>query len=222
MAAHLERSRVARVIAEVSYSFWFDWSKSFRFLGALESCSQNCTPATIGERAEPAPGPQLAALAACIEMHRSVNALQEAVVPVIHAQSAMMEQESHERTRHVRARARRRVLSGRYPGLPGFSRLCFLRGQSPESITQSFAPLSLEQVYGAITFYLANEGAVDEYLKQGRENLERIAPAGEGTECAASCETRSREARIAESPLMKIRFQADWDREPSVDFQDRC
>ena len=48
----------------------------------------------------------------------------------------------------------------------------FLRGQSPESITKSFAPLSLEQVYGAITFYLANEGAVDEYLKQGREDLD--------------------------------------------------
>src|SRR5689334_21118251 len=37
----------------------------------------------------------------------------------------------------------------------------FLRGQSPESICQSFAPLTLEQVYGAIAFYLANREAID-------------------------------------------------------------
>ena len=48
----------------------------------------------------------------------------------------------------------------------------FLRGQSPESICQSFAPLTLEQVYGTITFYLANQDAVDRYLQQGRQELE--------------------------------------------------
>src|SRR5712691_1697841 len=48
----------------------------------------------------------------------------------------------------------------------------FLRGQSPESICQSFFALTLEQVYGAITYYLANRDAVDEYLRQRREELE--------------------------------------------------
>ena len=48
----------------------------------------------------------------------------------------------------------------------------FLRGQSPESICQSFAPLTLEQVYGAITFYLANQETVDQHLRQGREERE--------------------------------------------------
>ncbi len=33
----------------------------------------------------------------------------------------------------------------------------FLNGESPESITQNFPLLSLEQVYGAITFYLDNQ-----------------------------------------------------------------
>ena len=50
----------------------------------------------------------------------------------------------------------------------------FLRGQSPESICHSFAPLTLEQVYGAITFYLANQDAIDQHLQQGREDLEAL------------------------------------------------
>jgi uncharacterized protein (DUF433 family) len=41
----------------------------------------------------------------------------------------------------------------------------FMRGQSPESISQAFAPLALEQVYGAITFYLANQIPIDQYLE---------------------------------------------------------
>jgi len=41
----------------------------------------------------------------------------------------------------------------------------FLSGQTAESIAQSFPVLRLEQVYGAITFYLANRGAIDRYLE---------------------------------------------------------
>jgi len=40
----------------------------------------------------------------------------------------------------------------------------FLDGKSPESIVQSFPLLTLEQVYGAIAFYLANRPLVDDYL----------------------------------------------------------
>ena len=43
----------------------------------------------------------------------------------------------------------------------------FLNGESPESIAQNFPLLSLEQVYGAITFYLANRALVDAYLEEG-------------------------------------------------------
>lgn len=42
----------------------------------------------------------------------------------------------------------------------------FLDGASPESIVDNFPTLSLEQVYGAITFYLANRSEVDAYLTQ--------------------------------------------------------
>jgi uncharacterized protein (DUF433 family) len=40
----------------------------------------------------------------------------------------------------------------------------FHNGLSPESITQSFPLLTLEQVYGAITFYLANRAEIDAHL----------------------------------------------------------
>ncbi|MBW4685778.1 MAG: DUF433 domain-containing protein [Komarekiella atlantica HA4396-MV6] len=40
----------------------------------------------------------------------------------------------------------------------------FQKGLSPESIVQSFPLLTLEQVYGVITFYLANRAEIDAYL----------------------------------------------------------
>ncbi len=43
----------------------------------------------------------------------------------------------------------------------------YRRGESPERIIDSFESLSLEQVNNAITFYLANQEEIDEYLQQG-------------------------------------------------------
>lgn len=43
----------------------------------------------------------------------------------------------------------------------------FWNGESPESIAQNFPLLSLEQVYAAIAFYLANRELIDAYLKEG-------------------------------------------------------
>ncbi|MBP0017396.1 MAG: DUF433 domain-containing protein [Cyanobacteria bacterium SBLK] len=45
----------------------------------------------------------------------------------------------------------------------------FLNGNSPESIAQSFPALTLEEIYGAITFYLANRETIDTYLKEGEQ-----------------------------------------------------
>lgn len=50
----------------------------------------------------------------------------------------------------------------------------FLNGESPESIAQNFPLLSLEQVYGAIAFYLANRELIDEYLKEGEKEFEKL------------------------------------------------
>ncbi|CCI27786.1 conserved hypothetical protein [Microcystis aeruginosa PCC 9809] len=50
----------------------------------------------------------------------------------------------------------------------------FLNGESPESIAQNFPLLSLEQVYGAIAFYLANRELVDAYLKKGEAEFQQL------------------------------------------------
>ena len=49
----------------------------------------------------------------------------------------------------------------------------FLNGQTAESIARSFDVLSLEQVYGAIAFYLAHRSEIDAYLEEEREEFER-------------------------------------------------
>jgi uncharacterized protein (DUF433 family) len=41
----------------------------------------------------------------------------------------------------------------------------FLEGHTAESIQQSFPSLTLEQVYGAITYYLAHREDIDAYLQ---------------------------------------------------------
>jgi uncharacterized protein (DUF433 family) len=47
----------------------------------------------------------------------------------------------------------------------------FLEGQSAEAIAQAFPALTLEQVYGAITYYLAHRNEVDRYLEGRREDF---------------------------------------------------
>jgi len=49
----------------------------------------------------------------------------------------------------------------------------FLNGEPAESIAHSFPVLELEQVYGAIAYYLAHQTEVDSYLKQAREDYEQ-------------------------------------------------
>lgn len=51
----------------------------------------------------------------------------------------------------------------------------FKEGLSPETIATECLPiLTLEQVYGAITFYLANRKDVDAYLKQNEARYEEL------------------------------------------------
>ena len=41
----------------------------------------------------------------------------------------------------------------------------FLEGLPPEGITDCFPGVTLEQVYGAITYYLAHRAEIDRYLR---------------------------------------------------------
>jgi uncharacterized protein (DUF433 family) len=44
--------------------------------------------------------------------------------------------------------------------------IAFQQGQSAETIQQLYSALSLEEVYGAIAYYLANRIEVDQYLER--------------------------------------------------------
>ena len=48
----------------------------------------------------------------------------------------------------------------------------FLGGGSAESIAQAFPILTLEQVKGAIAFYLAHRNSVDRYLEAQRQDFD--------------------------------------------------
>jgi uncharacterized protein (DUF433 family) len=44
----------------------------------------------------------------------------------------------------------------------------FREGMSAESMVESYPALTLEQVHGALAFYLANEKEIDTYLAEGQ------------------------------------------------------
>jgi uncharacterized protein (DUF433 family) len=48
----------------------------------------------------------------------------------------------------------------------------FVSGQSAEAIAQAFPVLNLEQVYGAITYYLGHRDEVERYLESRREDFD--------------------------------------------------
>jgi uncharacterized protein (DUF433 family) len=48
----------------------------------------------------------------------------------------------------------------------------WLEGLSPESITECFPALTLEQVYGAIAYYLSHRAEIDAYLKASEQGYE--------------------------------------------------
>ncbi len=53
----------------------------------------------------------------------------------------------------------------------------FLQGESPEAIVQAFTSLSLEQVYGGITCYLARRAEIDAYLETAEVRFKELATA---------------------------------------------
>ena len=52
--------------------------------------------------------------------------------------------------------------------------LGYLSGESPEAICDNFETLSLEQVHGAIAFYLHNQAAIDQYLAEQESLFEKL------------------------------------------------
>jgi len=56
--------------------------------------------------------------------------------------------------------------------------LSFLRGESIEGIAESFPALELEQILGALTFYVANRELIDRYLQESRREFEALRQEG--------------------------------------------
>lgn len=50
----------------------------------------------------------------------------------------------------------------------------FLRGESPEGIAESFPALQMEQIFGALTFYMANRDRLDQHLNEAGREFERL------------------------------------------------
>lgn len=50
----------------------------------------------------------------------------------------------------------------------------WLNGLSPESIVDSYPVLTLEDVHGALAYYLGHQDEVDEYLRQGEAEFDAL------------------------------------------------
>ncbi len=69
----------------------------------------------------------------------------------------------------------------------------FRRGSSPENINRSFPLLTLEEIYGAIAFYLANRKEVDDYLAREEVEFEKMRQATNDAEWHAKMEKARQE-----------------------------
>jgi uncharacterized protein (DUF433 family) len=50
----------------------------------------------------------------------------------------------------------------------------YWEGKSPEVIADGFPTLSVEQVYGAIAFYLRHKSEIDEYLRRQEDQWQQL------------------------------------------------
>ena len=76
--------------------------------------------------------------------------------------------------------------------------LAFLDGLSPETIVaKCFPVLTLEQVYGAITYYLSHQDEVDSYLKQAEAEFETLRKTTNEPEFSRKMAEARRQAQIA-------------------------
>lgn len=74
----------------------------------------------------------------------------------------------------------------------------FLDGLSPETIaSECFPALSLEQVYGAITYYLSHRQDVDVYLKHVETEIEAFQQATQDPEFSRKMAKARRELQLA-------------------------
>jgi uncharacterized protein (DUF433 family) len=76
----------------------------------------------------------------------------------------------------------------------------YIGGDSPESIQEQYPGLTLEEVYGAITFYLANREEVDQYLKKQEKLWEDLRKEAEKNPSPVVERLRALRAQMPSSP----------------------
>lgn len=86
----------------------------------------------------------------------------------------------------------------------------FHRGESPEIIRQNFEVLQLEEVYGALTYYLANRVELDDYLARQRNKCEELRRSSD----PLPAELSRKLARKVAEPVGKAVASAPEDDEP--------
>ncbi len=65
--------------------------------------------------------------------------------------------------------------------------LAFLAGLAPETIAaECFPTLTLEEVYGTITYYLAHRAEIDVYLKESESDFEALRQVTNNTDSVFS------------------------------------
>jgi hypothetical protein len=72
----------------------------------------------------------------------------------------------------------------------------FQQGHSPETVQQEYPSLTLEEVYGAIAYYLANKEEVDGYLQSQAEVWRQWREKAAASESAVVRRLRSQATRI--------------------------
>jgi uncharacterized protein (DUF433 family) len=77
----------------------------------------------------------------------------------------------------------------------------FWEGHSPEMIRQEYPALTLEEVYGAIAYYLANRDEVDRYMERQQQLWDELRRQVEQTPCPVVERLRAlRKAAVPEGP----------------------
>lgn len=64
----------------------------------------------------------------------------------------------------------------RRAGVFGFDRLRLPGRRESRNDSANFPSLTLEQVYGAIAFYLGHQAEIDANIRQGEEEVHRLVP----------------------------------------------
>ena len=82
-----------------------------------------------------------------------------------------MEAERPMSTQYVEQRDGAYMISGSRVSLDS-TIYAFVSGETAESIAQAFPVLNLEQVYGAITYYLAHRVQLDRYLTTRQQDFD--------------------------------------------------